>query len=115
MLKYKNRLIKNKDFALAHQSGAFFSFGSVAIKCRRNNLLETRIGISVGLKFSKKAVERNALKRQLREIFRKKIAEMEKGWDVVVMVRKKGPEKIEFSQLEPMVEKVLNKSNLLFS
>ncbi len=45
--------------------GKYFSFHAVA-----NNLEDSRIGITVSKKVSKRAVQRNRIKRQIRESFR---------------------------------------------
>ena len=45
--------------------GKYFSFHAVA-----NNLEDARIGITVSKKVSKRAVQRNRIKRQIRESFR---------------------------------------------
>ena len=113
MLPYKNRLIKRSDFASIYKGGAFFSAGNVTIKYRKNGLGETRIGVAVGLKFSKKAVERNRIKRQIREIFRDKIKDIKPGWDIVVMGRRREGENVEFTKLKELVEEVLRRSNLI--
>jgi ribonuclease P protein component len=51
------------------------------------NLLEkSRLGLAVGMRLGK-AVERNRLKRRLREIIRRNGAAIVGGFDVVVLVR----------------------------
>ena len=113
MLPFKNRLVKRKDFENVQRSGHFFTESNLAIKIAGNNLKETRIGFVVGLKFSKKAVERNLAKRQLREIFQKKLPDIKKGFDMVVMVRKREGEKIMREKLAESAKKILEKSDML--
>lgn len=112
MLPFKNRLVKRKDFEDVFRIGSAYSQGNVLIKISKNGLNETRIGFVVGAKFSKKAVERNEMKRRLREIFRKKLAEIEAGWDVVVLGRKREGEKIRFQRLAEDVDAALEKAGL---
>jgi ribonuclease P protein component len=113
MLPFKNRLTKRKDFDRVQKSGQFFSEGNLALKFTQNDLGETRIGFVVGMKFSRKAVERNSAKRQLRELFRKKLSGLKKGVDVVVMIRKREGEKIFPNKLEKNADQILQKSSLL--
>lgn len=113
MLPFKNRLIKKGDFEKIHKNGRFYAEGNVMIKLMENGLGETRVGFIAGIKFSKKAVERNRIKRQLREVFREKIGEIKPGFDVVVMARKREKEKIKFEELRNSVGRLLEKGGLL--
>ncbi|MFZ2975154.1 MAG: ribonuclease P protein component [Candidatus Moraniibacteriota bacterium] len=112
MLPRKNRLIQKKDFEVISRTGTFFSFGEVFLRIRRNNSEETRIGFSVGIKFSPKAVERNKAKRQLREIFRKNIKNIEKGLDIMVSLKKSNKKEFSSNDLEQDVLAVLKKSKI---
>jgi len=115
MLPFKNRLTRRKDFEEVQKNGQFFSEANIAIKFKMNNLPDARIGIVVGLKFSKKAVERNQIKRQLREMVQKRLKEIKKSTDVVVMIRKREGEHIRLDKLQKNVESVLQKSGLINS
>jgi ribonuclease P protein component len=110
MLPFKNRLTKRKDFDRVQKVGQFFSEGNLAVKMAANESGETRIGFVVGMKFSKKAVERNLAKRQLREIFRRKLPVFKKGFDVAVMIRKREHEKIIPGRLEKNADQILQKA-----
>lgn len=115
MLPFKNRLVKRKDFEKIQRNGSFFSDANVSIKFIPNGTEETRVGFIVGLKFSKKSVERNLIKRQLREILKVmlKRKELKKGFDISVVARKRESEKIKFFDLERNVHRVFEKSGLL--
>ncbi|PIU08589.1 MAG: ribonuclease P protein component [Candidatus Moranbacteria bacterium CG_4_8_14_3_um_filter_34_16] len=89
MLSLSNRITKNKDFEEVHKKGDFFSFGIVFLKIKKNNLGYTRFGISIGLKFSKKATERNKIKRKLRLILDQKFPSVKKGFDIVIGIKKR--------------------------
>ena len=60
---------------------------NVLILVRENGLPHPRIGLVIGKKSVKLAVERNRIKRQLRETFRLHQMELT-GWDIVVISRK---------------------------
>ena len=85
MLPFNNRLVKKRDFAKVQRMGRFLNSDQISLKFLENGLPEARIGIIVGKRFSLKAVERNSLKRRLREIAQQKIGQMKKGWDIVIM------------------------------
>lgn len=113
MLSYNNRLIKRKDFERARKLGIFSFHGCIALRVLKNGLSETRIGFVAGIKFSKKAVDRNLVKRRLREIFYTQLQYLRKGLDIVVMVRKNGKENISYDQLKWNVEQTLKNYKLI--
>ncbi|NTU67088.1 MAG: ribonuclease P protein component [Candidatus Moranbacteria bacterium] len=113
MLSHKNRLIKRGDFEAVYRQGRPLFCGIIGIKARNNLIGATRIGVSVGIKFSKIAVNRNRIKRQIREIFRKNIDSVKKGLDVVVFIKKDGKEKLESGELEEMIVCALKKGKLI--
>jgi len=112
MLPFKNRLTKRRDIEKLQKFGEFFSEANIAVKSAKNGLSETRIGVAAGLKFSKKAVERNLVKRQLREMIQKMLPNIKKGFDVLVMIRKKEDERVRVEKLEKNLKQVLQKSGL---
>ncbi len=84
MLRKKNRLLKEKEFQNVFQKGRGFYMKELGAKCAPNNSV-TRFGFSLSLKVSKKAVERNRIKRQLREIVREAMPKMREGYDCVLV------------------------------
>lgn len=89
MLKKIHRLTKDRDFdnifnppAGRGQSGFNKIIG---IKAVRNQSDKSRFGIIVSAKISKKAVERNKIKRQIREIIRLQQDKIKSGYDVAVI------------------------------
>ncbi|WP_217475682.1 ribonuclease P protein component [Stutzerimonas stutzeri] len=60
---------------------------NILLLVRENGLPHPRIGLVIGKKSVKLAVERNRIKRQLRETFRLHQTELT-GWDIVVISRK---------------------------
>jgi ribonuclease P protein component len=59
----------------------------VLLLARGNDLDHPRLGLVIGKKSVRLAVERNRLKRQIRESFRLSQQELG-GWDIVVVARK---------------------------
>jgi len=111
MLPKKNRLKSKKDFDRVHNRGRFYADAFLAIKTAKNNLDNSRFGFLVGLKVSKKAVERNKIKRRLRASVRQIINDVKPGFDVVVMVK---PEIIDkdYNEIDGAMKAVLNKSGI---
>jgi ribonuclease P protein component len=113
MLPRENRLVHQRDFEEVHRLGNFFSLGAIFLKIKKSNTKETRIGFSIGIKFSAKAVDRNRAKRQLREILVKKLKNIKKGFDVVISIKKKGEKEFSSEELEKDLTSTLKKANLL--
>jgi len=113
MLSCENRLVEKDDFEKVYRLGTVFCWNDIFIKAYRNEKKETRIGFSIGIKFSKKAVERNRIKRQLRGIVRKNIENLKKGFDVVIMVKKKEKSQFTSSELKEDLLGAFEKGNLL--
>lgn len=79
------RISKKKEYdnIFAQGKSAFSKF--LGIKALSNKGLYNRFGIIVSTKISKKAVERNLIKRQVREILRALNNSLEPGNDLVVI------------------------------
>lgn len=110
MLVFRNRLKKQKDFEDVFKNGRGFKQDLLYLKIKKNNLKSNRFGFIVSKKFSKKAVDRNKIKRILREIVRDKIPIIKTGFDAVIVVNP-GAEK-NFEKLEIMIDKLFKKSGL---
>jgi len=115
MLPFKNRLTRKKDHERVQKLGSFVSLNNIAIKAAANELKETRVGIVVGLKYSKKAVERNQVKRIIRDIVQPELKNMKKGVDIVIMARKREEEKTKSINFKKNILEALDKGQLLAS
>ncbi len=60
---------------------------NVLLLARENDLQHPRLGLVIGKKSVKLSVERNRIKRQIRETFRHHQLELA-GWDLVIIARK---------------------------
>jgi len=109
MLALKNRLKRKKDFDLVFKQGRSFKQGGLYFRFKPNKLKSSRLGFIVSKKFSKKAVERNKIKRQLKEIIRNKIGKIKISSDIVITTMP-GAE-----NLEKTIDKALKKINESFS
>lgn len=112
MLAKKNRLKLKKDFEQVFKQGKGFKQNFLFMKVIENGLDETRFGFVVSKKISNKAVIRNKIKRQLREIIRNQINQIKKGLDIVLIVLP-GIENKDFQEIEQTVNKLLKKANTI--
>lgn len=87
MLPRVHRLKKKKDIAVFLRGARAFSYGGIVLKIRENNLPVSRFAFVIGRRVAQKAVERNRIRRMLREIVRKKLALIKKNVDGVIIVR----------------------------
>ena len=93
MLPPKNRLKKNNEFEKVISRGRSVSSHPVFLKLLQNNSGISRFGIAVGVKFSKKAVERNAVKRKIRAFLKENLDYFKSGFDVIIIPRRARYEK----------------------
>jgi len=111
MLKKNHRLSKQNDFEDIFRHGAFFSGPGLSLRIRKNNLSFSRFAVVAGLKISKKAVQRNRLRRQIWEIFRVNLEKIKKGFDIVVQV-KTGLLNQKYGQIEAEIIKIFKKAGI---
>ncbi|HEX8974789.1 MAG TPA: ribonuclease P protein component [Patescibacteria group bacterium] len=111
MLPLANRLKNRSDFAAVYAQGSYCSKGAISIKFLKTDLDITRIGFPVGKGFSKKAVQRNRIRRILREVARQQLPTLKPGFDIVVMPRPETRD-MEFTQVAEILGQLLRKANL---
>jgi ribonuclease P protein component len=81
------RVVNQKDFDRVFRSGLVVSDGTLVVHFCRNNLLRTRLGLSVSKRVGNSPF-RNLWKRHAREAFRKLQPDLPVGFDLVVRPRK---------------------------
>ena len=86
MLPLKNRLKKIKDFERVFKEGKGLKSSFFYIKFSPNKLKDSRFGIVVSKKISKKATERNNFKRKIRESVKKNFSEVKEGQDYIIIL-----------------------------
>jgi ribonuclease P protein component len=103
MFKKENRLTKNKEFDNVWQAGQSSFDKNLGVKAVKNNLKINRFGILVGIKVSKKATERNKLKRRIREAAVAQLEKLKPGFDIVIIAQPVARDK-EFVEIEKSVK-----------
>lgn len=86
-LKRALRLRKSKDFQRVRQQGRSIASRLLILTFAPNDLATLRIGFVVSKRVSKRAVERNYLKRLLSEAIRPILADIPAGWDLVISAK----------------------------
>lgn len=86
----KNRIPNRKEFGDICKRGQTFFESGRCLKLAKNGLNKTRFGVSVGIKFSPLASQRNLIRRQLKAIFQSEINNLGLGWDLIVILGKGG-------------------------
>ena len=84
----------------------------IFLKILKNNLNDSRFGFIVSNKISKKAVERNKIKRRLRDIVRRSLSETKSGYDIIIEA-KPGIEKLGYNEMKAGLLGLFKKAGLL--
>jgi len=85
-MKYTTSLKKNHEFKKLYNKGVSAASKYVVIYCRRNGGTENRLGITVSKKLGG-AVQRNRIRRRLKEIYRLNEKKLSVGYDIVLVAR----------------------------
>lgn len=112
MLLRKYKLKKDNDFKKVFKDGIYKQNGFIKIKFLKNNLDISRFSFIVGLKISKKAIQRNKIKRRLEEIIRLNFKKIITGFDIIILVEKEIIEK-EHIEIEEKLIDLLKKSKII--
>lgn len=112
MLSRAHRLHLDKDIKTLFAKGKGVFGVCCGVKFRKNGLETSRFAVVVGTKVSKRAVIRNRLRRQIREVIRLRLGEMKPGFDVMVLVRKEAIGKT-YAELEKHTLSSLKKAGVL--
>ncbi|MFH0805597.1 MAG: ribonuclease P protein component [Patescibacteria group bacterium] len=89
MLLKKYKLKRDNDFKKVFKQGRYCPGDFIKIKFLRNNLEFNRFAFVVGLKISKKATQRNKIKRCLEKATQSILNQSKTSFDLVVMVEPK--------------------------
>ncbi|MBQ6115774.1 MAG: ribonuclease P protein component [Oscillospiraceae bacterium] len=94
---------ENHEFRRIYRKGRSAVSACMVVYCQKNRQGRSRLGVTVSTKLGK-AVVRNRVRRQLREIYRLHREEMKPGYDVIVVARVRAAhtayQKLEASYLE---------------
>ena len=81
------RLLNGSDYGRVFGDASAVSDAAFTILCRPNDLGRPRLGLAISKKMLRRAVDRNRVKRIVRESFRRHAVELQ-GRDFVVLARR---------------------------
>ena len=87
-MKFTSSLKKNYEFRRLYNKGKSAVSQSLVVYCRRNSGTGNRLGITVSTKIGG-AVQRNRIRRRLKEIYRLNEGKAAPGYDIVIVARKR--------------------------
>ncbi len=88
MLPKKNRLKKRKEFQLVFERGKFFESNFLKIKLKPDFEQGKKVAVVAPVKVFRKAVERNKIKRKLREAVRPLLKEIPEKTAFILIAKK---------------------------
>jgi len=100
-LKFTTPLKKNHEFKRLYNKGKSAASPCAVVYCRRNGKPENRLGITVSTKLGG-AVQRNRIRRRLKEVYRLNEERFHTGYDIVLIARMRS-RYVRFSELEASV------------
>lgn len=111
MLPLENRLKKEKEFEAVFKGGRTLKGKNVFLRYLINGTDKTKVGFVVSKKISKLAVERNKIKRRMREIVRLKKKEIKDGLSIIIIslpqIKSEG-----YKEIKEDLESLLSKQEL---
>lgn len=102
---------ENYVFRRIYRKGRSSVQPCLVVYCQRNREGKTRLGVTVSTKLGK-AVVRNRVRRQLREMYRLHLGEMKTGNDVIIVGRVKAVHTL-YRKIEGQYLRALKELNLL--
>ena len=111
IVKRRYRIRRNARFQEIRSRARAFSNDLLVLAALPNELPYSRFGFSVSSRIGG-AVQRNRIKRQLREIMRLRMEQIAPGWDVVIIVRRPARD-ADYWKLDAACARLLGRAHLL--
>jgi len=110
-MKFTSSLTKNYEFKRLYNKGKSVASKYVVVYCIKNNNSENRLGITVSTKLGG-AVQRNRIRRRLKEIYRLNEHTLRMGFNIVLVARQRCRH-AGWSELESSVLSIFDKLGLV--
>jgi len=110
-MRFTISLKKNYEFRRLYNRGKSAASQCVVVYCRRNNGTRNRLGITVSTKIGG-AVQRNRVRRRLKEIYRLNEEMTTQGYDIVIVARMRS-RFVSFHELETSVLALFRKLGII--
>ncbi|MBN1994565.1 MAG: ribonuclease P protein component [Anaerolineae bacterium] len=112
-MRRQQRLRRNSDFQQVRQNGKFYASPFMVLAFLRNDLDYSRFGFVVSKRLGK-AVQRNKIKRRMREAVRLRLTRIKSGFDLVFIARQPISQ-AGYAEIEQTLEYLLKKAGLWLS
>ena len=112
MLPKNRRIVKLSEWNKLHKRGKGAHSTEVVLKYISNNTEISRFGFIVSTKISKKAVDRNLIKRRMRDVIEKNLSNIQEGYDIIFIAKARILGK-NYTEIEKRIIKLLEKERLL--
>lgn len=106
-------LKKSGEFQKVYKSGKYFISPYTILYILPNNEKDNRLGISISKKVGNSVI-RHRIKRLYREVYRNRKKELKKGYDLILVARKKAS-KLDFNTTTCDLRRLFKKSKILES
>ena len=110
-MKFTSSLKKNYEFKRLYNKGKSAASQCAVVYCRRNGKAENRLGVTVSAKLGG-AVQRNRIRRRLKEIYRQNEGDLKSGYDIVIVARMRS-RYAEFREIESSVIFLFRKLDIM--
>ena len=110
-MEKKYRLRKNMEFRRVYNGGKSYWNRNLILYVRKNDLENSRIGITITKKIGN-AVVRNRIRRRMKEIIRLKLGNIKPGYDLII-IPKKNVQDISYKDLESAMIHIMRISKIL--
>ena len=110
-MEKKFRIRKNMEFKDIYKSGKNYWNRNLILYVKKNDLNRTRVGYTITKKLGN-AVERNRLRRKMKEIYRLNFYNIEEGYDLI-FIAKKNIKDIPYKELEGSMLHIMSLAKLL--
>jgi len=109
MLTKKFRLRRKEDVEAVFKKGESVVISGLVLRFLPNSLDHSRVAVLVGKKLVKKSVDRNRIRRRIREIVRLHFSKIPTGFDLLIVAREIKLLEIDFTIIEKLFLAILQK------
>ena len=106
------RISRKKDFDLILRSKLKFYSNNLVLRFSKNELSKSRFCVVVSKKISKKAVDRNKIRRRIYEIVRLNYNKIKPNFDFMIFVSR-GILKMKYQEIEQEILSLFKKAKVL--
>lgn len=110
-MKHADSLRRGLQFQRAWDSSKAWSHSLLILRTSANGIAKNRFGFVVGKKVGK-AVQRNRVKRWMREAVRHRLDTLSKGWDIILIARGSA-DKAEYKDIDTALASLLERAHLV--